>query len=63
MLNCNSYIKCYSLLRCKYVEQLNLSGLDEHSTPPDYNDFMHRYIRDSSLAESPKCLKVIPFAP
>jgi len=29
------------LYRCKYLEHLNLSGLDEHSTPPDYNDFMH----------------------
>jgi len=34
-----SIIDC--LFRCKYVEHLNLSGLDEHSTPPDYNDFMH----------------------
>ncbi|XP_023341158.1 uncharacterized protein LOC111711132 [Eurytemora carolleeae] len=35
-----SIIDC--LYRCKYLEHLNLSGLDEHSTPPDYNDFKHR---------------------
>ena len=27
--------------RCKYLEHLNLSGLDEHSTPADYNDLLH----------------------
>jgi len=34
-----SIIDC--LFRCVYLEHLNLSGMDEHSTPPDYNDFMH----------------------
>lgn len=34
-----SVIDC--LYRCKYLEHLNLSGLDEHSTPADYNDLMH----------------------
>ena len=29
------------LTRCKYLEHLNLSGLDEHSTPADYNDLLH----------------------
>merc|ERR1712223_628447 len=24
-----------------YLEHLNLSGLDEHSTPADYNDLLH----------------------
>lgn len=34
-----SIIDC--LYRCEFLEQLNISGLDEHSTTPDYNDFMH----------------------
>jgi len=34
-----SIIDC--LFRCKYLEHLNLSGLDEHSTPADYNDLLH----------------------
>ena len=29
------------MTRCKYLEHLNLSGLDEHSTPADYNDLLH----------------------
>jgi hypothetical protein len=29
-------------IRCEYLQELNIAGLDEHSTPPDYNDFMHR---------------------
>ena len=38
--------------RCKYLEHLNLSGLDEHSTPPDYNDFMHRLVFSDGSKET-----------
>ena len=30
-----------SLFKLTFLEHLNLSGLDEHSTPGNYNDFMH----------------------
>jgi hypothetical protein len=31
-----------TLHRCQYLEALNISGLDDHATTSDYNDFKHR---------------------
>lgn len=31
-----------SLHRCSYLENLNVSGMDDHATTPDYNDLAHR---------------------
>ena len=45
LISCQNQFSCQLPIpnthRCKYLEHLNLSGLDEHSTPADYNDLLH----------------------
>jgi len=54
-----SVIDC--LFRCKYLENLNLSGLDEHSTPPDYNDFIQsQEVKEHYLAMLGDAMRQLP---
>jgi len=50
-----------TLYRLSYLEHLNLSGLDEHSTPGDYNDLMHsREVKEHYLYIIDDCIRNLP---
>ena len=50
-----------SLFKLSYLEHLNLSGLDEHSTPGDYNDLMHSSeIKEHYLFILDDCIRQLP---
>eukprot|EP00090_Calanus_glacialis_P003393 TRINITY_DN12513_c0_g1_i1.p1 TRINITY_DN12513_c0_g1~~TRINITY_DN12513_c0_g1_i1.p1 ORF type:complete len:570 (-),score=148.82 TRINITY_DN12513_c0_g1_i1:78-1787(-) len=50
-----------SLFKLSYLEHLNLSGLDEHSTPGDYNDLMHSSeVKEHYLFILDDCIRQLP---
>ena len=50
-----------SLFKLTYLEHLNLSGMDEHSTPGDYNDLMHsREVKEHYLYILDDCIRQLP---
>jgi len=49
------------LFRCEYLEHLNISGLDEHSTHPDYNDFVKgKDVKDHYLGVLEDSVRLLP---
>jgi len=50
-----------SLFKLSFLEHLNLSGLDEHSTPGNYNDLMHsREVKEHYLYIINDCVGQLP---
>jgi len=50
-----------TMFKLTYLEHINLSGLDEHSTPGDYNDLMHsREVKEHYLYLLDDCIRNLP---